>query len=128
MCDFEKASRNAFRSVFTNITIVGYWFHFAKAIQDKLQKIGLGKVYTTNKAFKKWVLKLMSLPFPPKEGISSTYFAIQKSFICLTLTELELVKSFEKTIIKLGLMPALVYSFFAMNLALKIMRNLITSQ
>ena len=44
---FEKASRNAFDTVFTNITIVGCWFHYAKA------KIGLAKLYKTIKSFKK---------------------------------------------------------------------------
>ena len=37
----------------------------------------------------------MALPFLPEEDITSTYFAIKKSFVDLTLTELELVKSLE---------------------------------
>ena len=37
----------------------------------------------------------MALPFLPKEDITSTYFAIKKSFVDLTLTEMELVKSLE---------------------------------
>ena len=95
MCDFEKASLNAFKTVFTNITIVGCWFHYTKAIHDKVQKIGLAKLYKTNKSFKKWVHELMALPFLPEEDITSTYFAIKKSFVDLTPTEMELVKSLE---------------------------------
>ena len=41
MCDFEKASRNAF-IVFPYINIVGCWFHFTKAVYDNVQKLGLG--------------------------------------------------------------------------------------
>ena len=40
MCDFEKSSRNTFRSVFPNINLVGCWFHFTKAIYDKVKKLG----------------------------------------------------------------------------------------
>ena len=77
MCDFEKASRNAFKTVFTKITIVGCWFHYTNAIHDKVQKIVLAKLYKTNKSFKKWVHELMALPFLPEEDITSTYFAIK---------------------------------------------------
>ena len=51
MCDFEKASRNAFKTVFANIIIVGCWFHYTKAIHDNVHKIGLTKLYKTNKSF-----------------------------------------------------------------------------
>ena len=45
MCDFEKASRNAFNTVFTNIIIVGCGFHYTRVIHDKVQKIVLAKLY-----------------------------------------------------------------------------------
>ena len=35
MCDFEKASRNAFISLFPYINIVGCWFHFSNMIKYK---------------------------------------------------------------------------------------------
>ena len=78
MCDFEKASRNAFKTVFTNITIVGCWFHYTKAIHDKVQKVGLAKLYITNKSSKKWVHELMSLPFLPVRGYYVHIFRDQK--------------------------------------------------
>ena len=42
---------------------------------DKVQKIGLCKLYKLNKTFKKWVHHLMSLPFLPEEDIRPTYLA-----------------------------------------------------
>ena len=51
LCDFEKASRNSFVTIFPHITLIGRWFHFTKAIYDKVKRLGLGKLYKTNKVF-----------------------------------------------------------------------------
>ena len=92
MCDFEKASRNAFISVFPYANIVGCWFHFTKAVYDKVQKLGLGKLYRVNKEFKNWIHLLMSLPFLPEEEIRPTYLAIHLPLIGLTESELKCVE------------------------------------
>ena len=96
MCDFEKSSRNAFRSVYPNINLVGCWFHYTKAIYDKVQKIGLCKLSKLNKTLKKWVHHLMSLPFLPEEDIRPTYLASHMPLVGLTPAELELVSSLKK--------------------------------
>ena len=59
----------------------------AKAIYDKVQKIGLCKF---NKTFKNWVHHLMSLPFLPEEDIRPTYLASHMPLVGLTPAELEL--------------------------------------
>ena len=63
LCDFEIASRNAFTTVFPNIILVGCLFHYTKALHEKVQKLGLGKLYKYNKVFKTWINQVMSLPF-----------------------------------------------------------------
>ena len=37
LCDFEKASRNSFVAIFPHITLIVCWFHFTKAIYDKVK-------------------------------------------------------------------------------------------
>ena len=84
LCDFEKASRNSFTTIFPHITLIGCWFHYTKAIHDKVRKLGLGKLYVTNKDFKKWIHLLMSLPFLLEEEIRPTYLKIDLEFKGLT--------------------------------------------
>ena len=100
MCDFEKSSRNAFRSVYPSINLIGCWFHFTKAIYDKIKKFALCKLYKHNKAFKKWIYQIMSLPFLPEEEIRPTYSTLSLSLLGLTTAELELVSSFKKYFVK----------------------------
>ena len=100
MCDFEKASRNAFISIFPGIVIIGCWFHYTKAIYDKVQKLGLCNLFKHNKALKKWVHQLMSLPFLTEEDILPTYLDLELSLSGLTDNELQLVSTFKKYISK----------------------------
>ena len=88
ICDFETAPRNAFKFVFPYANIVGCWFHCTKAVYNKVQKLGLGKLYRVNKEFKNWIHLLMSLPFLPEEEIRPTYLAIHLPLIGLTESEL----------------------------------------
>ena len=54
ICDFEKAPRNSFMKIFPHILLVGCWFHYTKALHDKIRKLWLSKLYLTNKA--QWVI------------------------------------------------------------------------
>ena len=83
-----------------DINLVGCWFHYTKAIYDKLKKLGLCKLYKLNKTFKKWIRQTMSLPFLPEEDIRSTYLAIHMTLVGLTPGELELVSSFKRYFVK----------------------------
>ena len=49
--DFEQTSRNAFIAVFPSIIIISCWFHFTKAIFERVQKLGLSKLSSEIKAF-----------------------------------------------------------------------------
>ena len=100
ICDFEEAPRNSFMNIFPHITLVGCWFHYTKALHDKIRKLGLGKLYLTNKVFKRWVHQLMALPFLTEEEISPTFIVIHLELVGVTDLELELVSSFKKYFIK----------------------------
>ena len=69
---------------------------------------------------------MMALPFLPEEDITSTYFAIKKPFVDLTLSEMELVKSLENYFCKTWIDGNESISVFTTNLARIIMLNLIT--
>ena len=95
LCDFEKVSRNAFTTVFPNIILVGCWFHYTKALYEKVQKLGLGKLYKINKVFKTWINQLMSA-FLVEEDIQPTSLTINLPTNGLNGSELELINSFKK--------------------------------
>ena len=48
ICDFEKEQRKSFM-MFSYILIVGRWFHYTKALQDKIRKLVLCNLYLTTK-------------------------------------------------------------------------------
>ena len=99
-CDFERASRNAFISSFPDITLIGCWFHYTKAIYGRVKKLGLGKLYKTNKYFKKWIQQLMAFPFLLDEDIKCTFQAMHPHLTELSELELELVDSFKRYFVK----------------------------
>ena len=99
VCDFEKAPRNAFKTVFPYTTIVGCWFHFTQAVYHKVKELGLCKLYKVNNEFKKWIHQLMSLPFLTEEDIRPIYIAIKLSTELNDL-ELKIVGSFKKYFLK----------------------------
>ena len=43
MLDFEKASRRALKTIFPDSRILGYYFHYVKALWSKAKKEGLTK-------------------------------------------------------------------------------------
>ena len=92
--DFELAPRKALEDIFPSNTIFACWFHFTKAIYERILKIGLSKLYKTNKTFKKWIQNLMALPFLPEEQIRSTNLSLELPLLGLLDSEKELVKIF----------------------------------
>ena len=71
--DYEKAPRNAFRTIFTSIDISGCLFHYSKAIWKKVKKLQLSSSYIKNPELNKWIRFVMTLPMLPKEEIVAAY-------------------------------------------------------
>ena len=42
-CDLENSPRNSFLKI-PHLTLVGCWFHYTKALHDKIRKLGLSKL------------------------------------------------------------------------------------
>ena len=93
--DFEQAPRNALTDIFPSVTIIGCWFHFTKAVFEKVKKLGLSRLYKTNQLFRIWIRKLMALPFLPEEHIRHTYLSLDIPLADLLDSEKELVHKFK---------------------------------
>ena len=74
---FELAPKNSFTKVFPHITIIGCWFHYTKAVYDKVKKIGLSKLYKRNQKFRAYIRKLMGLPLLPEEEILPVFLSLE---------------------------------------------------
>ncbi|KAI6646365.1 hypothetical protein LOD99_9236 [Oopsacas minuta] len=71
--DYERASRNSFRTVFNSIEVSGCLFHFSSAIWKWVTKLHLTSSYRKNSEFNGWVRSVMVLPMLPKEEILPVY-------------------------------------------------------
>ncbi len=87
MGDFELASRNIMEMTFPTASLGGCQFHYSQSVWKKVQKLGLANLYKTNTEFKKYIKKLMSLPYLPAveitlaaEHLFSTTFDISIHF------------------------------------------------
>lgn len=69
--DFEKALRNALRSVYPNTQLIGCWFHYAQALRRKVKKIaGFAKFLKETPGAKKLYQKFVNLPLIRSDKIS----------------------------------------------------------
>ena len=92
--DFELAPKNSFTKVFPHITIIGCWFHYTKAIYDKVKKIGLSKLYKTNQNFRAYIRKLMGLPLLPEVDILPVFLSLEIPSVDLLYPEKEMIRRF----------------------------------
>ena len=60
--EFEKASINAFQTVFNGVTIKGCFFHFGLSNWRKIQETGLAPVYREDKQTLKLIVALVLKP------------------------------------------------------------------
>ena len=89
--NFEQAPRNALASVYPPITLRGCWFHFTKAIFEKVQKLGLSKLFKRNHFFPMWICRIMTLPLLSEEDILPVYFSMEIPSTLLNRTVRDLV-------------------------------------
>lgn len=77
--DFEKASRNALRSIYgDDIKFVTCWFHFCQAVRRKmLQFPALQKIIKTNSAAEELYQELLALPLLPATEIHTAFVKLQ---------------------------------------------------
>jgi len=68
---FEKASVSAFREVFGDVNVSGYWFSYGQAIVKCMQKVGLKEAYVQEESVKKVVQCSFGLPLLPVDDISA---------------------------------------------------------
>ena len=92
--DFELAPKNSFTEVFPHITIIGCWFHYTKAIYDKVKKVGLSKLYKRNQNFRAYIRKLMGLPLLPEEDILPVFLSLEIPSVDLLYPEKEMIRRF----------------------------------
>ena len=91
--DFEPAPRNALKELFPSITIIGCWFHYTKALYEKVQRLELIIMYKKNRNFIKWIRQLMALPWLPEEEIYPVYLSLEIPINDLVESEKTLVKA-----------------------------------
>ena len=85
MCNFEKSSRNALRSVYPSINLIGCWFHFPKAIYDKT----VVKYKITNM----YIMILRTLYLNSAQSINIDYPLASTTFLNASTTFLKFVYS-----------------------------------
>ena len=92
--DFEIVPRNALKGIYPTVTIIGCWFHYTKALYEKVQKLGLTILYKKNHSFRKWIRRLMALHWLPEEEIYPVYLLLELPTTDLLEAEKNLVKAF----------------------------------
>ncbi len=73
MLDFEIATWQALREVYTGTVLKGCIFHWTQCIYRKIAAVGLATAYMDKKDKYLYLRKLMSLPLLPAEHITSAF-------------------------------------------------------
>jgi len=76
--DFEGAIWRAMNNVFPNVQRHGCHFHWSQAIWRKTQSLGLAELYQNNLAVKKYIRRLMALPFLPAIRIKPIFTKLEE--------------------------------------------------
>ena len=86
--DFEKAVWKAAGHEMPRVTLKGCVFHWAQALWRKVQDIGLQTAYTGNSSVRKFIRRLLALPFLPAQEIQSMFYHLQGKGTTARLREL----------------------------------------
>lgn len=83
MSDYERAMRNALRTVYPNCQIIGCWFHFCQAIGKHCKKIGgLNAKLDSDVGAKKLYHKFLALPLVRIDLIAEAIALLVRTRIC----------------------------------------------
>ena len=71
--DFEAAMIKVLQTKFPGVNITGFFFHFRKNLWQKLQDLGLTRLYHRNPEFQTWVNMIAALSYVPTERVVKYY-------------------------------------------------------
>ncbi len=86
MGDFESSPGEAFKAAFPDCEIGGCHFHFSQSLFRKIQKLGLTDEFSANSDFKKFIKKVMSLPYLPSHDITAAAESLFEQAAALPLS------------------------------------------
>lgn len=77
--DYEQAVINAKSSSFSISVVQGCQFHYSQCLWRKVQEIGFVIAHNQNKDVKRWIRRLMSLPFLPIDVVDVGFVEVQRA-------------------------------------------------
>jgi len=97
--DFEQSFISAFKQIFPNADISGYFFHFGQCVWRKVQSTGLQKKYAKDSTFAPHVKQLCALTLVPELDVVKSFNTILESQYFIDNEQLfePLVDHFEET-------------------------------
>ena len=73
MTDFERATINAFRAVFTDSDQQGCFFHFSQCLFRSIQSNGLQQLYESDPGFALKMLMIAAIAFVPVADVVTSF-------------------------------------------------------
>ena len=77
MSDWEVAFQNALRKEFPMAKVKGCWFHYAKSVYKKVQKLGMQREFSKHEEFRKHIQMFIAIPLLKENLISQAYLQLK---------------------------------------------------